>query len=519
MKQSFWPALSAILVGSFMAVLDTSIVNVAIPKMMAVFGVSADDIAWVTTAYTLAMAAVIPLTGYLGNRFGYKRMYIIAFVLFTIGSLFCGFAWSNNTMIGSRIIQAVGGGLIQPVGMALLYQVVPREKIPVAMGVFGISVMVAPAVGPTLSGIIVEYLDWHLIFTINVPIGLIGILMSMSFLQETEIHKGKQHFDFLGFIYSTVMLSTFLLAVAKGESKGWTSFYIISLFAASAISAVLLVYQELTTKNPLLDLKLFKDWNFTVGNIISCFLMIGMFGVVYLIPLYSENLLGFSAMKTGILMFPQSLCSGIITLIGGGILINRFGSKPLIILGLCMTLVNGFLISKIDLNTSSGTIQLLLAIRGLGLGFCMMPAMQLPLQSIPRAQTGNASALMNVTRQVALSLGVAVLTSIFQTQGTKHAVHLAETVNAYNPVNTNFLMSQQQMYISRGFSSDQAYSMGLSSLFGLVKQYAMIHAIEDALLITNLFIFLCIPLAILLKESRVKKSKQQSDGAHAVVEM
>ncbi|MED0677041.1 MFS transporter, partial [Aneurinibacillus thermoaerophilus] len=191
MQISYWPGVFALIIGIFMSILDTSIVNVALPKMMNVFGVSTSEIQWVLTAYTMAMAAVIPLTGYLCDRFGMKRMYLISFILFTVGSLFCGLAWSNNSMIVARIIQALGGGLIMPVGQALIFHTVPEEKMGAAMGIFGISAMVAPAIGPTLSGYIVEYLDWRIIFTINVPIGLIGILMAWTFLQETEIKKDK----------------------------------------------------------------------------------------------------------------------------------------------------------------------------------------------------------------------------------------------------------------------------------------------------------------------------------------
>ncbi|HJV46921.1 MAG TPA: DHA2 family efflux MFS transporter permease subunit [Bacillota bacterium] len=518
MKQSYWPQVFAILIGTFMAVLDTSIVNVAIPKMMNVFGVAPDEIQWVLTGYTLVMASVIPLTGFLGTRFGLKKVYLASFVMFTVGSLLCGVAWSNNTMIAARVVQALGGGLIMPVGQALLWHVVPMEKMGAAMGVFGISVMVAPAIGPTLSGMIVEYLDWHLIFTINVPIGVIGILIAMTFLQETPISEKKIPFDYLGFFYSTLMLVTFLLAVTKGEDKGWTSFYIVGLFSASLISGLIFLYHEYTTEHPLMDLRLFRIPTYTYGVLVGCFVMIGMFGAVYLIPIYAENLLGYTAMQTGILMFPQSLCSGVITLLSGSILMKKYGGKPLIILGLVLTVVNTIFLARIDENTTAGHIQLLMALRGLGLGFCMMPSMQLPLQVIAKKDTGNASALMNVTRQMAMSVGVAILTSIYMTQGTTHAVHLAETVNGTNPINTDFLAGQQQYYSALGFSSDTAYGLGINTVINLVKKYATLQAMDDTLLFSVIFIILSIPLTLLMKEPKIGKT-EKSEQAHTVAEM
>ncbi|UOF91556.1 DHA2 family efflux MFS transporter permease subunit [Fodinisporobacter ferrooxydans] len=520
MKESFWPAVFTILIGSFMAVLDTSIVNVAIPKMMNVFGVAADQIEWVLTAYTLVMAAVIPLTGYLGKHYGFKKMYIVSFVLFTVGSLLCGLAWSNNTLIAARIIQALGGGLIQPIGQALLYQVVPREKLGPAMGVFAISVMVAPAIGPTLSGYIVQYLDWHLIFTINVPIGMIGILMAWTFLNETEIVKTKEKFDLPGFLYAATMLTTLLLGVTKGHEKGWTSFYIVSLFAASLICLLLLIYRELTFEHPLLDLRLFKIADFSNGMIIGSLIMIGMFGPVYLIPIYAESLLGYTAMNTGLLMFPQSVFSGIVSLIAGMFLMKRFGSKPLILLGLSATLINGIMLTDINMNTTDSTIRWLLSLRGLGLGLCMMPTMQMPLDPLDKSQTGNGSALLNISRQVALSIGVAILTSVFQTNGVKHAVQLANTVNASNPINSDYLLNQQNLYMAQGFSSNDAYGYAVNSMLGLVQKYATIQAVDDALWVAAIFVAMAIPLALLIRGGKAaKKSVEEPEAAHMAVEM
>ncbi|WP_035100782.1 DHA2 family efflux MFS transporter permease subunit [Aneurinibacillus terranovensis] len=515
MRTSFWPALFAIVIGTFMAILDTSIVNVALPKMMNVFGVSTDDIQWVLTGYTLVMASVIPLTGYLGDRFGMKRMYLISFILFTLGSLLCGLAWSNSSMIFARVIQALGGGMLMPIGQALIYHEVPREKMGPAMGVFGISAMVAPAVGPTLSGYIVENLDWHFIFTINVPVGLIGILLAWTFLRETE-RKEKIQFDFPGFIYSTVMLTTFLLAVAKGEDKGWTSFYIVSLFMVSVVSLSLFIYRELTTDHPLLDIRLFVLSDFTYGLLVNSLMMIGMFGVVFLIPIYAESLLGLTAMKTGIMMLPQTITQAVVTFVTSAILMPKVGGKILIIVGLCIAAINSYYLLQLDENTSYQHIQFLLAIRGFGLGFCMMTSMQLPLQNIETARTGAASALLNTARQIATSIGVAVLTSVFSTQGTVHAVRYAETVTGDNPAVAAYLANSQRMYAGLGLSNDSAYGAALTSILGMVKKYATIQALDDALLVCSLFIVAAIPLTLLIKENRRAAAKENT---HVVAEM
>ncbi|MED0680069.1 DHA2 family efflux MFS transporter permease subunit [Aneurinibacillus thermoaerophilus] len=515
MQISYWPGVFALIIGIFMSILDTSIVNVALPKMMNVFGVSTSEIQWVLTAYTMAMAAVIPLTGYLCDRFGMKRMYLISFILFTVGSLFCGLAWSNNSMIVARIIQALGGGLIMPVGQALIFHTVPEEKMGAAMGIFGISAMVAPAIGPTLSGYIVEYLDWRIIFTINVPIGLIGILMAWTFLQETEIKKDKV-FDFPGFIYSTVMLTSLLLAVAKGEEKGWTSFYIVSLIMISIICLSLFIYRQLTARHPLINIRLFTIPDFTYGVIVNSLIMVGMFGVVFLLPIYAESLLGLTAMKTGMMMLPQVLVQMVVTFVTSAILMRIINGKWLILAGLLIISVNGYYLIRLDDNTAYEHIQFLLMLRGIGLGLCMMVSMQVPLQGLDKSQSGDASALMNTTRQVATSIGVAILTSVFQTQGVRHAVHYAETITGDNATSSSFLNSLQQMYIAQGMGNEAAYASAINSLTGLVKKYATIHALDDAILVTTFFIISAIPMTLLLKG---KQGMAKNEKTNTIAEM
>lgn len=251
-----------------MAVLDTSIVNVAIPEMMNVFGVSTDEIQWVVTIYTLTMAAIIPLSGYVGLRYGMKMRYLASLLLFTLGSLFCGLAWSNGSMIAARIVQAMGGGLMMTIGQSMIQYVVPMEKMGPVMGVFGISVFVAPAIGPSLSGYFVEYVDWRLIFTVNIPFGLLALFLVWRFLPETSA-EGEHRFDLPGFVYASVFLVTSLLAFTKGEQEGWNSFYIVSLFLSAIVSGVLFVQRELSTPEPLVDIRLFANRDFSIGVLVN----------------------------------------------------------------------------------------------------------------------------------------------------------------------------------------------------------------------------------------------------------
>ncbi len=302
-------AMVALILGVFMAILDTSIVNVAIPKMMSVFGVNQSQIEWVVTAYALVSGALVPATGFLGDRFGYKKMYVISLAIFTIGSGLCGIAWSNNAMIVFRIVQAVGGGAMMPISMAMILRMIPVERRGIAMGMFGIAIMFAPATGPTLSGYIVEYLDWRLIFTINVPIGILDLFLSAAFLREFK-SEVKRRFDLAGFLTSSLGLASLLYGVGLVSEKGWTDHEVLAFVLTGLVSLIAFITIELHVKDPLLDLSLMKNWTFTLTVSISSLVTVIMMGVLFLLPIFLQSVSGLSAVQTGLLLLPQALMSG-----------------------------------------------------------------------------------------------------------------------------------------------------------------------------------------------------------------
>ena len=241
-----WTALAVTTIGGFMAILDTSIVNVALPHMMSAFSVNTDSAEWIITAYMLSMGCVQPATGYLCDRFGTKSMYLFSLLVFTIGSALCGMAWSNASMITFRVLQAIGGGMIMPVTMALIYLVFEEHERNMALGIWGISALIAPAIGPTLSGYLVDNWSWQMIFDINIPIGIVGFLLAFMLLSETEKHPGKA-FDLPGFVTATIGMFCLLMAFSRGNAEGWDSAYILGLFFIAVVSLLAFVYRELTT--------------------------------------------------------------------------------------------------------------------------------------------------------------------------------------------------------------------------------------------------------------------------------
>lgn len=516
-QENFWPGVFAIVLGTFMAVLDTSIVNVAIPEMMNVFGASTEEIQWVVTSYTLTMAAVIPLAGFLGIRFGIKKSYLASLFLFTLGSLLCGLAVSNGTMIAARIIQAAGGGLMMTIGQSMIQFVVPREKIGPAMGVFGISVFVAPAVGPTLSGYFVEHLDWRFIFTVNIPFGILAMFLVWRCLQESEANR-KQPFDLQGFVWSAVALVSLLLAVTKGEEYGWDSFTIVSLLMSALICGYMFVMRELSTAHPLVDVRLFANRQFTLGLLVNSLIMVGNFGVIYLLPIYSENMLGRTAMDTGLMMLPQAIASGIVTPICG-MLATRIGLKPLIVVGLVLCIVPGYFLTQVDLNTSMSTIHWLLALRGIGLGMCLMTSMQIPLMAVSEPErVPAASVITNISRQVATSIGIAGLISLFTRRGAVHAAQMGEQVTTTRQSVVETLSQWQQMHVAKGMSLSEAYSSAVGLLGQLVRKYAAIAALQDSLFVAVLVLVAAFLTMLIVKENKAALQAGKEASRSAIVD-
>jgi len=498
-----WLALLVVVFGTFMAILDTSIVNVAIPKMMAVFGVSTDQIQWVLTAYMLTMGAVIPLTGYLGDTIGTKKTYIWALGAFTAGSALCGFAWSNSVMIIARVIQALGGGMIMPISMAIIYQVVPKEERGMALGLWGISAMAAPAIGPTLSGYIVEHLNWRLIFTINIPVGIVGVVLAALLLRESPLKPAKG-FDFPGFFTSTLGLVSILYVLGEGSAVDWNDFTNIGLLMLGTFSLILFVIIELTRSDPLLELRLLKIWPFSLSILISGITNIALFGGVFLIPLFLQNLQGYTAMQTGMLMFPSAVTTGLMMPIGGK-LFDRFGAKPVIIPGLIILTWSTYELSRLTMDTGSGTVMGLLAIRGIGLGLAMMPSTTAGMNSIPVQLVARASALSNVLRQIASSLGIAILTTYMTRRQVFNYSELSQQVSSFNPNTGELLKLLQGWFSYSGLPPIEAQTASAGTILGLVQKQAALLAINDTLLTTAMIAFITIPLALLMRSRQPAK--------------
>lgn len=506
-----WFSLLAILSGTFVAILNNSLINVALPTMVSIFGSSTATMQWVLTGYMLANAVMIPMSASLSAKFGAKKIFVVSLTAFTFASVLCALAWSDTSLIAFRVIQGLCGGMIMPLGMSMIYMIVPREKIGMALGVFGIAAMTAPALGPTLGGYLIEFFSWQFLFLVGVPFGIFAIIMSSILLKETP-KKPDLKFDFMGAFLAIVGFGTLLLAFSKGQSEGWTSFYIVGLFFMAIISLALFIWVELGKEHPLLDLRLLKIPVFSISIVTSGFVMMGMMGGIFLMPIFLQNVQGMTALESGLLLMPQSIAMAVMMPISGK-LMDKYGIGPIGLVGLTIMSVTTFELHNLAADSMHEWMDRILTIRGIGIGLCMMTLSTVGMNAVPRESVGNASPLSNVLRQVMSSFAIAVLTVIMQARQTFHMASISDNMN--NDAASQVLAGLSGLYTQVGVDAASATGGASTILYGLMAKEAMVQGIGDTFLVSAIPIVISIPLLYFLhkKPKKPDAKKQQKTAA------
>ncbi|MCL5025866.1 MAG: DHA2 family efflux MFS transporter permease subunit [Chloroflexi bacterium] len=497
-----WQSLMVAIVGSFMVMLDTTIVNIALPRITAVFGVSVDQSELVLTGYMLALAVVMPAAGYLTDTFGTKRVYLLVMALFTLGSALCGMAWDINSLVLFRVIQGLGGGMLMPLGMTIIYKAVPPQERGTIMGVFGIPLLLAPVLGPTLGGYIVEYVDWRVIFTLNIPVGALGLLLGATLLRETDRLRGLR-FDTAGFILSAIGFGSLLLGLAHGASDGWGAPHIVAYLFVGTAALVVWVIVELDAPTPLLELRVLRNTIYGLATIITFITTVAMFSSMFLLPLFLQNLRGLGAMESGLLTFPQALASGVVMPISGR-LFDRIGPRPLVLAGIVIVAYSTWQLSFINLATGDAELRWILIMRGAGMGFMMMPAMTAAMNTVPQHLVARASSLTNVLRQLFGSFGTAIVATILQMRQDFHQSMLAQTVTLDSPAVRSAVAAVQQTLIQHGASPAEAKAGAVLALGQQVAMGGAVRAFDDAFLLSAVVMLFALVPALFLTSTGVR---------------
>lgn len=510
-EEKFASVLTVLIIGTFITVLNSSLINIALPNMMTVFGVSLESIQWVVTGYTIALGTVIPLSGYLSDLIGLKKLYIIALGIFTAGSVLCGISWSCGSMIVFRIIQGIGGGIIGPVGNAILFKSIPAKKIGVAMGIYGIAAMAAPAIGPTLGGYVIEHLSWRMLFYMSVPFGVLGVITGSILLEEYPKNK-LGGFDGIGFVTSTVGLVCLFYVIGKWNSIDWSQMQYSLMLVVGVFSMLMFIVNEWLHPNPLLDIKILKNYGFTAWTLVACSVSMAIIGVSYSIPMFLQNILRYSAMKTGIIMLPAAIATALIMPISGK-LFDKYGYKFIMFPGLLLYIIISYPLSQISTDTSSVMITWMLLIRGMALGMIMMPPSTMCMRYVKKKDISQAAALTNIMRQIASTCVVAVITSLMQRQINLSSARIMDQLSMFNPISTDALSKLIGVYRKGGYALNEARVAAMSALGGLIQKQAYVEAIDSILLLMvfaaiGTFIFVaCINIPINMTRTLSERAK------------
>lgn len=495
--------LIVVSIGTFMVVLDSTIVNIALPKISAVFSASTDQVDIVLTGYTLALAIMMPATGFLSARFGLRWAYAGSLAAFALGSALCGLAQNVEMLAVSRVLQGLGGGMIQPLSMATLFAVTPERERGTMTGLYGLSLMVAPILGPTLGGYLVELVNWRWVFYVNVPVAVLGVLLSLVLLPKTP--RRPAGFDWPGFVLAAACTSSALLAATYAPNAaytGWTDPRILGLLGVAAATLPLFVWWELRAPEPLLNVRLFANLRYSLGLAVLLIATAALFGGLFLLPVFLQNpsLRGLGALEAGLLLFPQAFGTAPMMVLAGR-LMDRIGPRPLLVAGLAILAGASWQLVGLDLTTSDTTLQLLLILRGAGLGLALMPAQTAVLSAVPPSQTQAASTFSNVLRQVDGSFSTALMTSLLSSRQDFHYATLAMFVRWESPGVAEMLQQAQQTAAAHGQSLAAARETVLSQLYAQVQQAATVKSFDDCFLVVAVACALAILPALLLKRT------------------
>lgn len=431
-----------LMLGTFMAALDNSIVNVSIPVMQRQFNVQIDDIQWVITAYMLAFCVFMPLTNWLKDKIGLYKMYLISISVFTAGSVMCGFSPSLAILIPARVLQALGGGALTPVGLAMLSAAFGNEERGKIMGWWGLGVVVGPALGPTLGGALTQYFGWPSIFFVNVPFAALALFLSVKNLKEIGKKADEAPpFDLTGYLFFIVFIILFQYSVGSVEKLGFSSVLLYATFAGSIVCLIFFIKTELRKKDPVLDLSLFKSKEFFAGILVTAGRSVALFGGLFLLPFLFQSLMGYSELQTGLLLLPTSVVLAIFVPLAGNYA-DKHGARYITIVGLILITVSTIEIAFLDKGSSIVSIIIPMLIRGAGLGFLFSPVSAAVINAVSKEQSATASSYYSLIMQIGGSIGISILAIVHQ-YVLKYNEQQGEStdISSHNALKIAFLVS------------------------------------------------------------------------------
>jgi EmrB/QacA subfamily drug resistance transporter len=496
--------LAAVMLGAFVAILNQTLLNVAIPHIMNDLGVSANTVQWLSTGYMLVNGIFIPITAFLIEKLGTRKLFITSVLLFIIGSIICSLSGNFSMLMVGRIVQAAGAGIIMPLLMTIIFALYPPEKRGAAMGIMGIVMIFAPAIGPTLSGWLILHYSWRLLFDIVIPIGIIDIILSFLWVKDVT-EKTNPKFDFPGFIFSTIGFGFLLYGFSEAGNDGWSSRTVVLSLVIGIVALIAFVIRELTTDKPMLDLRVFKYDIFSLTTIISMIINMAMLGAMILLPIYLQNIRGYTALQSGLLLLPGAIVMGIMSPISGA-LFDKIGARWLAVVGLTITVITTWQFTKLDMSVSYSHILILYVFRMFGMSFLMMTVMTEGLNQLPRHLAAHGTAASNTARTVAGSIGTAFLVTIMSTRQSFHYGDYQSVITSTNPYIANKVAQMGQYLASYAHvSSSAGNQLSIITIYSQIMKQTTIDGINDAFMFATGFAAVALILAFFIKRARISE--------------
>jgi DHA2 family multidrug resistance protein len=495
-----WIITFTVITASLLELIDTTIVNVALPQIQGNLGATLEDIAWISTGYAVANVIVLPMSGWLGSRFGRKNYFLTSIIVFTIASFLCGNATTLEELIAFRILQGIAGGGLISTAQAILLETWPREDVGIATALFGLGAVVGPTVGPTIGGYIIDISSWPWIFYVNIPVGILAAYCTYTYIRTTPRTGQGQPVDWWGIGLLAVAVGSLQTVLEKGESEDWFSTpYITALAVASVLGLLLFIWRETTTDHPIVNFKIMRHRSFSVGMFTSFILGFGLYGSVFVFPVFCQNLLGFSALQTGELLFPGGLCTIMMMPFIGMFLKKGIPAQFMATIGMFLFFVFCNMLSKSTLASGTSDFFLPLIIRGVGMALLFVPLTTLAIQDLKGAEIGQGSGLNNMMRQLGGSFGIAALTTLIHTRQGFHRTSLLTNLNESNPIFIQRFNGFISNFMSKGFSMSDARHMATQAMEGTLIKQSLLLTYSDAYWVAGMVMLCSIPLLYLQK--------------------
>ncbi|MEO6168483.1 MAG: DHA2 family efflux MFS transporter permease subunit [Chitinophagales bacterium] len=494
-----WIITITVILASLLELIDTTVVNVSLPQIMGNLGATLEDVGWIITAYAVANVIVLPMSGWLSLKFGRRNYFVFSIILFTVASFFCGNAHNIWELVAFRFIQGLGGGGLLSTAQAILIETWPKEQLGMATAMFGLGVVVGPTLGPTIGGYITDHFSWPWIFYVNIPLGIIATMLTLEYIRgKRDKSMADQRIDWLGIFLLTLSVGSLQVVLERGESEDWFQTPYISVLAIlAAIGMVSFVWQELSMPNPVVDLRILKNRSFSIGIILTFILGFGLFGSVFIFPIFAQNLLGFSAQQTGEMLIPGGLTTIFMMPMVGVFLKKGFPPQIMALIGFVFFFVFTEMLRQSTLSSGWNDFILPLIVRGVGLSLLFVPLTTLALSGLQGKDIAQGTGLNNMMRQLGGSFGIAIITTLLHLRQGYHRNILIENVNSYDPEFNERFNSLTQTFLVKGFSLIDAQQAAYRAIETAVVKQTYLLSYLDGFYFVGIFFLLSIPLLFL----------------------